>query len=117
MRIAVFGGSGKIGTALLPVLVENGHGVRAMQHRSSVSGAGIEAFPGDIADSNAVRGVIAGCDVVLQMTKLTAGADQVAHTSVLGTLNVVDAVRTSPSVQHYVLTSSDAATGIWFHPH
>ena len=25
MRIAVFGGSGKIGTALLPVLVEDGH--------------------------------------------------------------------------------------------
>jgi UDP-glucose 4-epimerase len=117
MKTAVFGGSGKVGAVLLPALAERGHRISALQHTSPVPVDGSRIVRGDIADPGCVREVIEGCDVVLHMIKLSEGAEQVANISVLGLLNVLDAVCESDSVRHFLLTSSDAATGIWYHPY
>jgi UDP-glucose 4-epimerase len=116
MRIAVFGGSGRIGQALLPVLARGGHRLRGLHHKTALP-AGIELVEGAITDPSAVAATIADAEVVLQMTKGGADVDQVAQTSVRGTVNIMDAILRAPSVRQYLLTSSDAAAGIWAHPH
>ncbi len=115
MNIAVFGGSGRVGQALIPALIERGHSVRAMQHRTRLP-AGAQAVEGSITDPAAVTRVIENADVVLQMTMGGEGIRQAVETSVQGTITILDAVRSQPSIRQYLLTSSDAATGIWAHP-
>ena len=117
MRIAVFGGSGVIGQALLPVLLERGDMIRAMRHRAPLPVEGVEAVEGDITDPDAVAETIDGAEIVLQMTKGGTGAQQAVETSAAGTINILDAIRRQGGVRQYLLTSSDAATGIWAHPH
>ena len=117
MRLAVFGAAGVVGRALLPVLRDRGHALRAMQHRTPVDIDGVEVVAGSITDPAAVTETLGDAEVVLQLTKGGSGVDQVAETSVRGTINVLDAVRAAGTVRQYVLTSSDAATGIWSHPH
>jgi nucleoside-diphosphate-sugar epimerase len=115
MNIAIFGGSGRVGQALIPALIERGHSVRAMQHRTRLP-AGAQAVEGSITDPAAVTRVIENADVVLQMTMGGEGIRQAVETSVQGTIIILDAVRSQPTIRQYLLTSSDAATGIWAHP-
>lgn len=117
MKLAVFGGSGTIGQVLLPALLARGHTIRAMRHKAPLPADGIEVVEGSITDPAAVAETVGGAEVVLHMTKGGDGVEQVVETSVRGTVNVLDAVRRAGAVRQYVLTSSDAATGIWSHPH
>ncbi|MFW6108055.1 MAG: NAD-dependent epimerase/dehydratase family protein [bacterium] len=117
MKIAVFGGSGSIGRALLPELVARGHSIRAMQHRTPVQLDDAEVVEGSIGDPDAVAATIGDADVVLQLTKGGQGIEQAVETSVRGTINVLDAIRAKGGVDQYLLTSSDAATGICSHPY
>ena len=116
VNIAIFGGSGRVGQALIPALLERGHTIRALQHRSPVH-AGCQVIEGSMTDPAAVARVIDGADVVVQMTMRGESIQQAVETSVRGTIN--DPGRppflrqTRPQ---YILTSSDAATGIWAHP-
>ncbi len=116
MNIAVFGGSGRVGQALVPALRERGHTIRALQHRSRVH-VDAEIVDGNITDPVAVGRTIENADVVLQMTMRGNTVEQAVETSVHGTINVLDAVARTGSVRQYILTSSDAATGIWHHPY
>jgi len=117
MKLAIFGGSGVVGQALLPALIEQGHELRAMRHSTPLPVTGVEVIEGSLADPAAVAETIDGAEVVLQMTKGGAGVEQVVETSVRGTVNVLDAICKAGGVSQYLLTSSDAATGIWSHPH
>jgi len=115
MKLAIFGGSGVVGQALLPRLMAAGHRLRAMRHRSPLSVEDVEVVEGSITDPTAVAETIGDADVVLQLTKGGDGVEQAVETSVRGTINVLDAIGRSPGVTQYLLTSSDAATGIWSH--
>ena len=117
MNIAVFGGSGVIGRKLLPQLVARGDSVRAMQHTTPLGLDGVRVVVGSITDPAAVAETVRGAEVVVQLTKSGGGVDQTVETSVRGTVNILDAVRTEPAVAQYLLTSSDAAVGICVRPH
>ncbi len=117
MKLAVFGGSGVIGRVLLPELLKLGHQVRAMQHVSPLPVKGVDVVQGSITDPEAVAATVGGAEVVMQLTKGGGGIEQTVETSVRGTLNVLDAARASGAVTQYLLTSSDAATGIGAHPY
>jgi len=117
MKLAVFGGSGVIGQVLLPELRRAGHEIRAMRHRAPLSIEDAEVVEGSLADPKAVAETIRGAEVVVQMTKGGAGVEQAVETSAHGTINVLDAVvAAGGAVRQVLLTSSDAATGIWSHP-
>jgi nucleoside-diphosphate-sugar epimerase len=113
--IAIFGGSGTVGQALIPALVERGHSVRALQHCTPVH-VGAQAIEGSVTDPAAVARVIENADVVVQMTMLGNDVRQPVEVSTHGTINILDALRRTGSIRQYILTSSDAATGIWAHP-
>ena len=117
MNISVFGAAGTVGQALIPVLTEQGHTVRAMEHTAPVGGPVSGVVRGSITDPEAVSALVENAQIVMQLTKGGKGVKQAVETSTHGTINILDAVRSTPSVEQYLLTSSDAAAGIWFHQH
>lgn len=116
MKLAIFGASGVVGRVLVPRLLADGHEIRAMRHKAALPD-GLEAIDGDLADPAAVAKTIGEAEIVVQLTKGGAGVEQTVTTSVRGTVNVLDAIVARGGVRQYLLTSSDAAAGIWSHPH
>jgi nucleoside-diphosphate-sugar epimerase len=113
--IAIFGASGKLGRHILPLLAECGIAVRALVHRTPVTGENVTSIAGDITDAATVREVIAGADAVIQMATMKEDADTFFDVSLKGTFNVLEACRFE-KVDQFILLGGDAAQGIWFYP-
>lgn len=108
-RVLVTGAGGFIGSHLTERLVELGATTRAMVHYNALGTWGwldhskhrddIEVVAGDICDRDSVRGAVEGCDVVFHLAALIAipysyrAPESYIRTNVIGTLNVVQAVR------------------------
>ena len=112
---AVFGGSGKVGRKVIPLLLEQGLEVRALVHRTPVAAGGVESIPGSVTDAATVREVVKGTDVVVQLATTKEDEDTFFDVSVRGTLNLLEACRFEGTKQ-FILLGGDAAFGIWFYP-
>lgn len=64
MKILVTGGTGHLGRALVPRLVESGHRVRVLA-RTPASARDVEWIAGDLASGRGLAEAVAGVDVVL----------------------------------------------------
>jgi len=74
--VALIGGAGFIGRALLALLVETGRGVRIVSRRGAppqLLGAGVRSFSADVADAEAVAAAIEGAAAVVYLA--TGGGD------------------------------------------
>ena len=110
MRALVTGGGGFLGGAIVRRLVERGSSVRTFQrgHYQQLDELGVEQIRGDISDTEAVSGVVDGCDIVFHVAAKVDpwGAYQPFHrTNVVGTENVLAAMR-SRGVPKLVYTST-----------
>lgn len=67
MRLAVLGGSGRIGQHILASALESGHQVRALARRPDALAAvgGLTVMRGDATDGHAVADLVADADAVL----------------------------------------------------
>jgi len=67
MRLAVLGGSGRIGQHILASVLASGHEVIALARRPEALGAarGLTVIVGDATDGRAVADLVAGADAVL----------------------------------------------------
>jgi putative NADH-flavin reductase len=67
MRIAVLGGSGRIGQHILTSALESGHQVCALVRRPEALAAasGLTVIKGDVSDANAVADLVADAEAVL----------------------------------------------------
>lgn len=63
------GGTGYLGSRLIPHLLRRGHVVRAIARRSSIARlpSGCDVVTGDVLDSAALRDSMAGCDTIIQL--------------------------------------------------
>ncbi len=113
--VAIFGASGKLGSHALRVLERRGLPVRALVHRTPVTGEGVVSITGDISDPDGVDEVVRGADVVVQLATAKEDADTFFDVSIRGTFNILEACRRH-SVQQFILFGGDAALGIWFYP-
>jgi UDP-glucose 4-epimerase len=113
--VAVFGGSGKLGQRVVPLLLARGLKVRALVHRTPVAGDGVECVEGSVSDPEAARQVVQGTDAVVQMATTKEDEDTFFDVSVRGTLNILEACRWE-GTQQFLLFGGDAAFGIWFYP-
>ncbi|WP_308170052.1 SDR family NAD(P)-dependent oxidoreductase [Acrocarpospora catenulata] len=122
------GADGFIGSHLVELLVERGYRVRAMAQYNSFGSwgwldtlpaevmAGVEVVPGDVRDPASVRKLVAGADVVYHLAALIAipysylAPRSYLETNVLGTLNVLEAVREA-AVGRLVHTSTSETYG------
>jgi UDP-glucose 4-epimerase len=114
--LAVFGGSGKLGQALIQHFLGRGLAIRAMVHSTPLQIEGVESVPGDVRDPDDVRRVICGCDGVLCLATMKEDPETFFDVSLKGTFNVLEACRGIP-VKQLILAGGDAACGIWFYPH
>jgi len=78
MRIFLAGATGVMGRRLLPLLVAEGHEVRAIarseESRATVARQGAEAVAVDLFDPEGVQRAVAGCDAVINMaTRIPMG--------------------------------------------
>jgi nucleoside-diphosphate-sugar epimerase len=117
-RILVTGGSGFIGSALVQVLVQEGHRVRVLDDNSRGAPRrlkavenDIEFIAGDIRDAKAVESAVRGMDEVHHLAYVNgteffySAPELVLDVGVRGMLNVVDACRNA-NVRTLVLASS-----------
>ncbi|MCR2762042.1 NAD(P)H-binding protein [Microbacterium sp. zg.B48] len=92
MKIAVFGGAGRAGGALVQLATQRGHSVRALVRGRSDPGsplAHVEVVSGDAFDADAVARTIAGADVVVSTLGGYRGPESISA----GTANIVTAMR------------------------
>ena len=119
MRTFITGGTGFIGGAVVRRLVEAGHEVRALvrpgANTRQLDGLAVQQAPGDLQDSESLRGGMAGCDWVFHVAALYSfwghDRDDYYQTNVEGTRRVLEAARQA-DVRRVVYTSSIAALGL-----
>ena len=75
MRIAVFGATGVIGNALVPVLAEDHDVVAVSRHAASVLAPRVRSANADVTDASAVRDVLAGVDVAYYLVHSLGSPD------------------------------------------
>lgn len=118
MRVAVTGGSGVVGTALLRHLVESGHHVIALA-RSPIASDRIESLgaspvTGDVVDVESLRSLVAGAEVVYHVAGINEMCapypERMWRINVEGTRAVMTACRFE-GVRRLVHTSSAVTIG------
>lgn len=104
MKIAVFGGGGFIGSAIVDRLLTDGHSVRIFErfrvppYRIFGNHEAVEWYTGDMASSHDVDGVVDGMDVVLHLVSTTlpkSSNDDPVHdvqSNVVSTLHLLNAM-------------------------
>lgn len=111
MKILVTGGTGVIGEGAIPELVGRGHGVRLLSRHANEDAKqweGVEAFEGNVADADSIRGAADGCDAILHIAGIVAeNPPEVTFASVNvgGTRNIIDEANRA-NVQRLVCVSS-----------
>jgi UDP-glucose 4-epimerase len=113
--VAIFGASGKLGRHTLPLLAKHGLAVRALVHRTPVSGDNVTSISGSITDARAVAETVRSADVVLQLATTKENPETFFDVSLRGTFHVLEACR-QHGVKQFLLLGGDAALGIWFYP-
>ena len=113
--VAVFGGSGKVGSRVIEALQAQGKSIRVLVHRTPIIGESIETITGSVTDPEAVRQVVDSADAVVQMATTKEDPDTFFDVSIRGTFNVLEACR-DENIQQFILFGGDAIQGIWFYP-
>lgn len=80
MRIAVTGGSGRLGNALIPYLLAGGHTVRSLDVRPpDAPMGGMETLQVDLTDAPGVLRAFEGCDAVIHLGAIASPRLAPAH--------------------------------------
>lgn len=125
MRIAITGGSGFLGHALLDRLTRNGGAdrvvvfsrdeqKRARLYREFGWHPGVRVYAGDVRDADRLADLFHGCEAVVHaaarkvVTAHPDEAEEMLKTNILGSMNVINAARVA-GVQKLLVISSDKA--------
>jgi uncharacterized protein YbjT (DUF2867 family) len=99
--VLVTGGTGILGTALVPRLLTKGHGVRVLSRQASPSvPPGATAVQGDVRTGEGLDAAVAGVDTVVHAA--TNARRRARATEVDGTRNLTDAARKTGAHVIYV---------------
>ena len=115
-RVLVTGGTGSIGAALVDELRRQGaREIRVLARRQRAEAANVRFVEADIADRDKLAEAVDGVDVVFHLAALKdvaaceADPDAALRTNVVGSTNLLIAVRNEPVVRRLIATSSDKA--------
>lgn len=99
MKLLITGGAGFIGSHYADAFIENGEELFVFDHRPQTHEFRARYIGGDLQDRDAVERVVRGKDFVIHAGGILGThetvdfANETVRTNVLGTLNVLDAVR------------------------
>lgn len=112
-RILITGGSGKLGRALTPLLLEAGHTVRVMSRREPNPGEddGIERAVADLATGDGVAEATAGVDVIIHAA--SSAFRRTKQIDVEGTAHLLHTAKAA-NVQHFLYISIVAVDALSF---
>lgn len=118
MRVAVTGGSGVVGSALVRHLVTQGHDVTGLARSSEalalIQGLGARAVSGDVLEPESIDRLVGGAERVFHVAGVNEMCSAVPRAmwtvNVTGTQNLVDACRRA-GVPRIVHTSSAVTIG------
>ena len=110
MRIAVTGGTGFVGKALIERALEKGLEVKALTRRTSEAQPGLEWIRGDLDDKSALARLVTDCELAIHVAGVvnTHEAGGFERGNVTGTLNMIEATKAA-GVARFVFVSSLAA--------
>jgi nucleoside-diphosphate-sugar epimerase len=119
LRILVTGGNGLLASYVTRELISAGHQVTSFaRHPSSMVGS--VSVVGDVTDLQALQGAVADHEAVVHLAAIPGPGrttpEQLMHTNVMGTVNVLEAAVRN-GVTKVVFASSGAATGFSFQRH
>lgn len=112
MRVAVTGGTGYAGPAIVEEILRAGHEVVALEHRRPVPvrHPRLSRAKGDVGDVDALRAAFAGCDAVVHLVAILREDKRHGITfqrvHVDGTRHVVEAARAA-GVRRFLLMSAN----------
>lgn len=121
-RILVTGATGKVGQAFIRrFLAEpqfDAFVVRALCHnRKLETGPRLEVVSGSIEDRDVVAEAVAGVSHVLHLATSKETPDSIMDVAIKGMFWLLEACRTSPTFQQFILIGGDAGMGHFFYPH
>lgn len=116
-NVLVTGASGKIGRNLIPALVAEGYNVMAVQFQTPIIYKGCEIIKGSVSSRQFVKSALKDIDAVCHLATSKEDRDGFMDVSVRGTFNLLDESRECGHIRQFILSSGDAAVGIFFHPH
>lgn len=110
MKIAITGGTGFVGQALIDRADADGVLVQALARKPQAGREGIEWIAGDLADRDALARLVKGVEAVIHVAGLTNAPNPAAFeaANVAGTLAVIEAARAA-GVPRLVFVSSLSA--------
>jgi len=116
MKILVTGGSGGVGSHVVPALLDKGYEVVVFDRREMELPAGVTLRLGDLCNPANVNAAIADVDAVVHLAAILPPVSeehpQLAEAvNVGGTQNLIAAMQDSPSCKRLVFTSSTAVHG------
>lgn len=122
MKALVTGGAGFIGSNLVQFLVNKGHGIVVLDDLSTGHQKNLKPFPsvtfvkGDVRNLETVKKAMAGCDTVFHLAANISNVKSIefprfdAEVNILGTLNIVEAVK-ELKVKNLIYSSSAGIFG------
>lgn len=110
MTVAVTGGTGFVGQALIDRALARGLELRALTRRDQPAREGLEWVRGDLSDRDALRRLCAGAEAVIHVAGVVNAPDQTGFEegNVRGTLDMVEAAMAA-HVPRFIFVSSLAA--------
>jgi UDP-glucose 4-epimerase len=110
LRIAVTGGTGFVGQAVVEQACRRGLSLRALARRAQAPCEGVEWVQGDLADRDALAKLVAGADAVLHIAGVVNTPDPMGFHlgNITGTEALIEAAKAA-RVTRFVFVSSLAA--------
>ena len=120
-RLLVTGATGKVGRALLARIVEEPRfddlAIRALVHNRTLDHPRVEEVRGSMSEAAVVREAMDGVTHVVHLATVKETPEAVMDVTVKGLFWLLEAARTAPGFQRFMLLGGDAAVGHFFYPH
>jgi uncharacterized protein YbjT (DUF2867 family) len=110
MKVAITGGTGFVGQALLNLALAEGHEVAALTRRKQPARDGVSWVSGDLADKAALEALAHHADVLIHVAGVVNAHDRAGFEqgNVEGTLNVVEAAKAAGAARLVCVSSLSA---------
>ncbi len=108
MTILITGGTGLVGSRLLPRLVEAGWDCRALIRTGKDAPAGVTRVEGDILDRDSLASAMEGVSAIVHLAAVlrTPDPDDIWRVNVEGTRNLIDAARAHAPEARFIMAST-----------